>query len=83
MEFLAILVILVLGALGAAVWYQTKTKGRWGIGSLSGDTRCPRCGARLPTIRKPASTQEMLWGGWTCTQCGCKIDKYGREIAAG
>jgi hypothetical protein len=34
-------------------------------------------------IRKPASAQEMMWGGWTYPHCGCKIDKYGREIATG
>jgi hypothetical protein len=56
---------------------QSKAKGRWGIGSLRAS--CPRCGTRLPMIRKPASAEEMMWGGWTCPKCGCKVDKYGRE----
>jgi hypothetical protein len=81
MELLAIVIIVVLGALGAFIWQQSKAKGRWGLGPLGG-TNCPRCGTRLPAIRKPTSTQEMMWGGWTCPNCGCKVDKYGREVAA-
>jgi len=33
-------------------------------------------------IRRPKSASEMLWGGWTCTNCGCKVDKYGKERAS-
>jgi hypothetical protein len=32
-------------------------------------------------IRMPASKDEMLWGGWTCSNCGARLDKYGRERA--
>jgi hypothetical protein len=81
MESLAILVIVILGGVGGFIWLQSKAKGRWGIGPLTGLT-CPRCGTKLPMIRKPTSAQQMLWGGWTCPQCGCKVDKYGREIAS-
>lgn len=81
MGWIGVLIIVVLGAVGAFIWMQTKAKGRWGVGALSG-RKCPRCGTQLPMIRKPASASEMMWGGWTCPQCGCKIDKYGREIAA-
>jgi hypothetical protein len=59
---------------------QTKAKGRWGLGAFG--TLCPRCGTKLPMIRKPTSREEMLWGGWTCPRCGCKVDKYGRERSA-
>ena len=79
MEILAVVIIVALGALGAFIWQQTKAKGRWGLGSVVG-TNCPRCGTRLPAIRKPTSMQEFLWGGSTCRHCGCKVDKYGREI---
>jgi hypothetical protein len=57
---------------------QSETKGKWGIGSLLG-TACPRCGERLTMVRKPRSIGEVMWGGWTCPKCGCKVDKYGRE----
>jgi hypothetical protein len=60
---------------------QSSTKGRWGIGSFGG-TSCPRCGERLPMIRKPKTSDEAMWGGWTCPKCGCKVDKYGRERAS-
>jgi hypothetical protein len=23
--------------------------------------------------------EEMMWGGWTCPNCGCKVDRYGKE----
>jgi hypothetical protein len=40
---------------------------------------CPRCAAPLPMFRRAASISEVLWGGWTCERCGCKVDRYGRE----
>jgi hypothetical protein len=79
MELLTIGLFVVLGALGVFIWQQTKAKGRWGLGSTVGKN-CPRCGTRLPALRRPTSMQEFLWGGATCTHCGCKVDKYGREI---
>jgi hypothetical protein len=78
---IAVFLIVILGAVGAFIWQQTKTKGRWGIGSLS-SRNCPRCAAPLPIFRKPASASQMMWGGWTRPQCGCKIDKYEQEIKA-
>jgi predicted RNA-binding Zn-ribbon protein involved in translation (DUF1610 family) len=41
---------------------------------------CPRCGAKVPSIRKPTSLRQMLWGGWTCSDCGFEIDRNGRPI---
>jgi hypothetical protein len=76
---LAIILLIVLVALAGFIWQQTKTKGRWGL-SLAAH-KCPRCGTALPFVRKPSSVQQGLWGGWTCPACGCKVDKYGREIA--
>jgi hypothetical protein len=73
--------IIIFACLAAFVWWQNKIGGRWGM-SLS-RKNCPRCGAPLPMFRKPASASEIMWGGWTCQRCGCKVDKYGREIALG
>jgi len=75
------LVVVVLAGAFVFIRAQAKAQGRWGI-SLS-RTSCPRCGTRLPMIRKPATREEALWGGWTCPQCGCQVDKYGRELGAG
>jgi hypothetical protein len=72
------LIILIIVA--GFIWQQTKAKGRWGLSTFR--QNCPRCGAPLPLIRKPTSVSEGMWGGWTCPQCGCKVDKYGREIAS-
>ena len=76
-----ILVVVVLVAAFVFIRAQAKAQGRWGISALR--TSCPRCGTRLPMIRKPATREEALWGGWTCPQCGCQVDKYGRELGAG
>ncbi len=81
MELIAILIIVALGAFGVFISRQSRAKGRWGIGPLRG-VKCPRCSTPMPMFRKPTSTQEGLWGGWTCPQCGCKVDKYGNERAA-
>jgi hypothetical protein len=81
MEIVTILIIVALGALGVFISRQSRARARWGLGALSG-TKCPRCSAPMPMLRKPASLQETLWGGWTCPQCGCKVDKYGKERAA-
>ena len=31
-------------------------------------------------VRKPTSFRQAAWGGWTCSKCGCEIDKWGIEI---
>jgi hypothetical protein len=77
-----ILILIVAGLVATFFFFraQTKAKGRWGLGAFGAS--CPRCGRKLPMIRKPTSREEMLWGGWTCPSCGCKVDKYGRERSA-
>jgi hypothetical protein len=40
---------------------------------------CPQCDERLPTLRLPSLSQ-VAWGGWTCPQCGCEVDKWGRAV---
>jgi len=76
-----IIAAIALVVLAAFIVQQTKAKGRWGIDLAR--KSCPRCGTPLPLIRKPASREEALWGGWTCAKCGAKLDKYGRERAPG
>jgi DNA-directed RNA polymerase subunit RPC12/RpoP len=41
---------------------------------------CPRCGHQVRAVRIPKSIPQFLWGGYTCTQCGTEIDKWGNEI---
>ncbi len=57
---------------------SVKGKSDWGVDlSLP---NCPKCGMKVPAIRKPTSTRQAMWGGWTCSNCGCEIDKWGKEI---
>lgn len=40
---------------------------------------CPKCKTEQPKNRTPKGWKEILWGGFTCSNCGCKMDKYGEE----
>lgn len=42
---------------------------------------CPKCEAPLPRIRKPANMRQILFGGWTCSNCETECDKWGRSIS--
>ena len=64
---LAILILLI---------YGTVAKTRWGF--TFKQVKCPRCHAAQPWIRRPADAHEGIWGGYTCGQCGTKMDKWGR-----
>ena len=44
---------------------------------------CPKCGQRMPTLRLPTNLHQMMWGGWTCPNCGCEMDKWGKALDAG
>lgn len=73
-----LIVIAIIVALGVFFRRRSKAQSRWGLGKVFGGN-CPRCGTAMPAIRKPASMQQVLWGGWTCPSCGAEVDKYGRE----
>lgn len=70
---LAVIALVVFVVAGHAL------KADWGINLRR--VSCPRCHALMPGIRKPASGRQALWGGWTCEQCGCEMDKWGREVS--
>jgi hypothetical protein len=59
------IVILLLVALGVM-----KPKGK----------RCPNCGHPFPIIRRPGNQDQWLWGGATCSHCGCEVDRHGQKI---
>ena len=52
-------------------------KSKFGINFKS--VNCPKCNKKQPKVRIPKDINETLWGGWTCQDCGCKIDKFGKE----
>lgn len=41
---------------------------------------CPDCGAKQPAVRKPQNARQAMWGGWTCKECGCEMDKWGNRV---
>lgn len=53
-----------------------RQRGKWGINLKP--TVCIECGTPMPTVRKPASWRQAMWGGWTCAECGFELDKWGR-----
>jgi hypothetical protein len=55
-----------------------KREGRWGINTST--VVCPKCGTTFPKVRKPANLRQALWGGGTCKNCSCEVDKWGKEI---
>jgi len=44
---------------------------------------CPKCCQTLCN-RKPGkrTLRQVLWGGWTCPNCGCDVDRYGNKRKA-
>jgi hypothetical protein len=65
-----------LAVIALLLWPRS---GRWGVNFAK--VNCPKCGQRMPSVRHPTSMRQALWGGWTCRNCACEIDKYGKEIA--
>ena len=49
--------------------------GRMGINTK--EVNCPECGQRQLRVRKPQNRQQLMWGGFTCDNCGTEMDKYG------
>jgi transcription elongation factor Elf1 len=41
---------------------------------------CPKCNEQMPSLRISKDIHQLMWGGWTCPNCGCKMDKFGEEI---
>jgi endogenous inhibitor of DNA gyrase (YacG/DUF329 family) len=42
--------------------------------------KCPACATQQPLWRRPASFRQMMWGGWTCPNCGTEMDRNGKAI---
>jgi hypothetical protein len=42
--------------------------------------KCPDCEEPLPKYRKPTNFRQFMWGGWTCKNCGCEVDRRGRRL---
>jgi hypothetical protein len=71
------ILLISIPALIVSTYFVRKTSQRRGIGMFG--AVCPRCAELLPMARKATSFREAWWGGWTCQNCGCKVDRYGKE----
>ena len=41
---------------------------------------CPKCGEPLGSKKPGRGTwTQRMWGGWTCPECGCDVDRFGKE----
>ena len=76
--FIISAILIAIGVGTASVIIGTVHKTRTGINIHR--VKCPRCGKTMPIIRRPATERQRLYGGWTCDQCGCEIDKWGRKV---
>jgi len=79
--FLSIIILFFIGA--SMLLYKFVADSVEGEGSLGINfslPNCPKCGEKVPAVRTPTSTNQTLWDGWTCSNCGCEIDKWGKEI---
>ena len=50
------------------------------IGLLQKPKPGAECGTPAPRPYKPANRRQKLWGGWTCPECGCEMDRRGRKV---
>ena len=57
---------------------MAKEDGKFGINLEK--VYCPKCNEQMPAVRIPENIHQLMWGGWTCPNCGCKMNKYGEEI---
>jgi hypothetical protein len=51
---------------------------KWGFNFSA--MHCPSCKERMPNARMPEDLHQMMWGGWTCPKCGCRMDKWGKAV---
>lgn len=71
------LTLFIGGSIGSLVMWA------FGWGKFEGGgakLACPECGTMPPLVRKPANRRQMIWGGWTCKECGCECDRRGRKV---
>jgi uncharacterized membrane protein len=75
--------VLFIGALavGLVLVVRDTIRRRGNFGINLKPAVCTQCGTPAPAIRKPANRRQMLWGGWTCAECGYELDKWGRPVA--
>jgi predicted RNA-binding Zn-ribbon protein involved in translation (DUF1610 family) len=69
----------VIGVGLLLIVYGTVVKNNWGINLRR--VVCPDCGTEMGRMRMPKSGKQAMWGGYTCPQCQCEMDKWGRRAS--
>ncbi len=72
--------LFVLAGVGLYLMIRDTVRRRGGWGVNVERVACPCCAADLPRLRRPRSFRQAMWGGYTCADCGCEVDKWGREV---
>jgi hypothetical protein len=69
--------LVIFGGAMVLIVYGTLVKNKWGINLRR--VSCPNCGTAMGQLRMPKSGQQAMWGGHTCPNCQCEMDKWGRR----
>ncbi len=78
-SFSGVVFILLLVACCLMVRDTIRQKGCWAI-NLRPPKTCPKCDTPAPLVRIPKNRSQALWGGCTCTGCGCEYDRWGEPV---
>lgn len=76
MSISTIIVITVVGVY--FIIFSIRRDSKYGINLKR--VRCPKCKLKQPIIREPKNERQLLYGGYTCDNCGTEMDKYGSKI---
>jgi hypothetical protein len=91
-NYLSIILLVIICILflygGYLVFISTKRKkGRWGVNinspknwiksGISKNITCPVCREAINGNKQSKDIDEILWGGYTCSNCETKLDKWG------
>jgi len=55
-----------------------RQRGFWGV--PFGTRGCRHCNTPTPIVRVPANARQFWLGGWTCSECGLELDKWGDPV---
>jgi len=57
---------------------MTNNQNKWDINLDK--VECPECGSKQPALRIAKNLEQLMFGGWSCEICSCKMDKHGNKI---
>lgn len=81
MDYNKIAIAAITGAVGVLIanaiekWWKRK---RGIVDTPINSIVCAKCGTKPPRFGNPRKWRHIIWGGWTCRNCGAAHDRYGR-----